>query len=152
MFCYVTALSCSKWVYFVFFVYNFQTTQKKDSITIHLNVVWPEEKPPLKWEIQLEKALQSWFNKNKSKTECLSLTANEHGSVKVEVSPASGQEDLFTRETELTLKDQTTVSVKRAMLGDLMPPMTNDFDVTSSVTPSAPPVKARLIFSKKLKW
>ncbi|XP_056461965.1 E3 ubiquitin-protein ligase DTX3L-like isoform X2 [Gadus chalcogrammus] len=94
------------------------TPQKKDTTvaTVHLKVVWPEGEPPPKWETELQKALQSWFNKNPQNrvaTECSKLTGQMDGSVRLEITPATGQEDLFTEDTQLTLRDQTTANVRR---------------------------------------
>ena len=81
-------------------VFHFQTPQKKDTTVVHLKVVWPEGEPPPKWETELQKALQSWFNKNPKNrvpTECSNLTGQMDGSVRLEITPATGNYrlDLF---------------------------------------------------------
>ncbi|XP_056461967.1 E3 ubiquitin-protein ligase DTX3L-like isoform X4 [Gadus chalcogrammus] len=118
------------------------TPMKKDKpvATIHLKVVWPEGEPPRRWEAELQKALQSWFNKNPKRTvitECVSLTDQKDGSVRLEITPATGQEDLFTEDTQLTLRDQTTASVRR-LNGGYSAPVAHDND-TPRLFPSAPP-------------
>uniref|UniRef100_A0A8C5AAZ6 E3 ubiquitin-protein ligase n=1 Tax=Gadus morhua TaxID=8049 RepID=A0A8C5AAZ6_GADMO len=118
------------------------TPPKKDTTvaTVHLKVVWPEGEPPPKWEKELQKALQSWFNKNPKNrvtTECSKLTGQMDGSVRLEITPATGQEDLFTDDTQLTLRDQTTASVRR-LNGGGSAPVTHDND-TPRLFPSAPP-------------
>ncbi|XP_030230250.1 E3 ubiquitin-protein ligase DTX3L isoform X13 [Gadus morhua] len=123
-------------------VFHFQTPMKKDKpvATIHLKVVWPEGEPPRRWETELQKALQSWFNKNPKRTvitECVRLTDQKDGSVRLEITPATGQEDLFTDDTQLTLRDQTTASVRR-LNGGGSAPVTHDND-TPRLFPSAPP-------------
>ena len=83
-------------------MFHFQTLKKKDKsvATIHLKVVWPEGDPPSKWEIELKKALQIWFNKQQKSgvtTKCLNLTDQKDGSVRLELIPATGNYrfDLF---------------------------------------------------------
>ncbi|CAL8382547.1 unnamed protein product [Boreogadus saida] len=118
------------------------TPQKKDTTvtTVHLKVVWPEGERPPKWETELQKALQSWFNKNPKNsvtTECSKLTGQMDGSVSLEITPATGQEDLFTEDTQLTLKDQTTASVRR-LNGGYSAPVAHD-TYPPWLIPSAPP-------------
>ena len=83
-------------------MFHFQTPIKKDKpvATIHLKVVWPEGEPPRRWETELQKALQRWFNKNPKNTvitECVRLTDQKDGSVRLEITPATGNYsfDLF---------------------------------------------------------
>uniref|UniRef100_A0A8C5ACG9 E3 ubiquitin-protein ligase n=1 Tax=Gadus morhua TaxID=8049 RepID=A0A8C5ACG9_GADMO len=118
------------------------TPPKKDTTvaTVHLKVVWPEGEPPPKWEKELQKALQSWFNKNPKNrvtTECSKLTGQMDGSVRLEITPATGQEDLFTDDTQLTLKDQTTASVRRLNGGGSA--RVHHYTHPSWLIPSAPP-------------
>ncbi|XP_030230243.1 E3 ubiquitin-protein ligase DTX3L isoform X6 [Gadus morhua] len=119
------------------------TPMKKDKpvATIHLKVVWPEGEPPRRWETELQKALQSWFNKNPKRTvitECVRLTDQKDGSVRLEIIPATGQEDLFTDDTQLTLRDQKTTASVRRLNGGGSAPVTHDND-TPRLFPSAPP-------------
>ncbi|XP_059924242.1 E3 ubiquitin-protein ligase DTX3L-like isoform X2 [Gadus macrocephalus] len=119
------------------------TPQKKDTTvaTVHLKVVWPEGEPPPKWETELQRALQSWFNrnpKNRVTTECSKLTGQMDGSVRLEITPATGHEDLFTDDTQLTLRDQKTTASVRRLNGGGSAPVTHDND-TPRLFPSAPP-------------
>ncbi|XP_059924244.1 E3 ubiquitin-protein ligase DTX3L-like isoform X4 [Gadus macrocephalus] len=119
------------------------TLKKKDKTvaTIHLKVVWPGGDPPSRWETELQKALQSWFNKHQKSgvtTKCLNLTGQKDGSVRLELIPATGQEDLFTEDTQLTLRDQKTTASVRRLNGGGSAPVTHDND-TPRLFPSAPP-------------
>ncbi|XP_030230246.1 E3 ubiquitin-protein ligase DTX3L isoform X9 [Gadus morhua] len=119
------------------------TLKKKDKpvATVHLKVVWPEGEPPSRWETELQKALQSWFNKHQKSgvtTKCLNLTGQKDGSVRLELIPATGQEDLFTDDTQLTLRDQKTTASVRRLNGGGSAPVTHDND-TPRLLPSAPP-------------
>ena len=87
-------------------MFHFQTPQKKDTTvaSVHLKVVWSEGEPPHKWETHLKKALQTWFNKNpknKVTTECVNLTEQKDGSVRLEITPASGKHFFFLIEHEI---------------------------------------------------
>ncbi|CAL8401602.1 unnamed protein product [Arctogadus glacialis] len=119
------------------------TPMKKDTTvaTVHLKVVWPEGEPPRRWEAELQKALQSWFNNNPKRTvitECVRLTDQKDGSVRLEITPATGQEDLFTEDTQLTLRDQKTTASVRRLNGGGSAPVTHDTNPPWLI-PSAPP-------------
>ncbi|CAL8382551.1 unnamed protein product [Boreogadus saida] len=120
------------------------TPQKKDTTvaTVHLKVVWPEGEPPPKWETKLQRALQSWFNnnpKNRIPIECSKLTGQMDGSVRLEITPATGHEDLFTEDTQLTLRDQKTTASVRRLNGGGSAPVTHDNNTNPRLFPSAPP-------------
>ena len=83
-------------------MFHFQTLKKKYKpvATIHLKVVWPGGDPPSRWEIELKRALQIWFDKHQKSgvtTKCVYLTGQKDGSVSLEITPATGNYrfDLF---------------------------------------------------------
>ena len=93
MFCQFTA-GCFAFI-FGYLVFHIQTPQEKDTTvaTIHVEVVWSEGGPPPRWEAALQKALQTWFNKNVKNTfkpECIKVTDQEGGRVRLDIKQASG--------------------------------------------------------------
>ncbi|XP_071388429.1 E3 ubiquitin-protein ligase DTX3L-like [Centroberyx affinis] len=82
-------------------------------------VEWSEKDQPEKCKMELQKALQTWFNKNTEEADCSVLSVSEDGSAVIKITPALAQDKLLnltgailTRKDQTDQKDQKTVTIK----------------------------------------
>lgn len=64
-------------------------SQDADDVMLYLSLKWSEFEQQ-KRKIDLEKSLQSWFNKMGSKVECSVESVSTDGSAAIRVNPAPG--------------------------------------------------------------
>lgn len=65
--------------------------QDEEVTQITLSVKWSEPDRPQKLRTQLERLLQSWFNKRKPDTDCSVLKTLVDGSFVIKIKPAPGE-------------------------------------------------------------
>lgn len=75
------------------FLFLTTLSQSTDGVQVVLSVKWSEGQPPQKCKVELQKALQTWANKNeelKVKLNCKVLDVTKDGKASIYISPAPG--------------------------------------------------------------
>nr|XP_046239963.1 E3 ubiquitin-protein ligase DTX3L-like isoform X1 [Scatophagus argus] len=105
---------------------------KDEEVSLTVSVKWSEGNQPQKCKIELEKALQSWANKNKLERDFTVLKVSEDGRAKIVIKPAPafGELQRLTGQT-LNRKDEKTVTITclSLMPRELDPQKTEDVSV-----------------------
>ncbi|KAM4613715.1 E3 ubiquitin-protein ligase DTX3L-like [Polymixia lowei] len=70
----------------------------------YATVMWPEEEQPQ--ERELERALQTWLNKQHGAISCSVVDVTEDGFAQIKIEPASALDRLVKQEIKLTFKHQ----------------------------------------------
>lgn len=95
-------------------------SKEEASVTVFVAVRWSEVLPLQKCRVELEKALQTWANKGKGRSDCTVSDISEEGRAVITINPAPALSELQKLGGQtLTRKDGKTVTITSISLTPL---------------------------------
>lgn len=86
-------------------------SQDENEAWFALSVKWVESDRPQKLEKDLERCLQTWFNKRNSRADCNIVRIKEDESVVIKIKPAPAPDELQKLKEETLTKNNTKVTI-----------------------------------------
>ncbi|KAM4613124.1 uncharacterized protein ACJ7VT_011302 isoform 4-T4 [Polymixia lowei] len=115
--------------------------QNTDQALIYATVTWPEEGQSQKGKRELERALQTWLNKQHGAISCSVVDVTEDGVAQIKIEPASALDELVKQEIKLTFKDQKIALIRFCSALPVPKHGTPTPDSNSTFVPSPLPLK-----------
>ncbi|KAM4613122.1 E3 ubiquitin-protein ligase DTX3L-like isoform 2-T2 [Polymixia lowei] len=117
--------------------------QNTDQALIYATVTWPEEGQSQKGKRELERALQTWLNKQHGAISCSVVDVTEDGVAQIKIEPASALDELVKQEIKLTFKDQKIALIRFCSALPVPKHGTPTPDSNSTFVPSPLPLKVK---------